>query len=96
MLTHLVCHHTPTYQICAYPLQLMRTRLQSSGLPGRPMYSSMSHVFREVYAADGPTGFYRGITANFMKAIPATAITYVCFEKSKTYFAPIFDPSPTF
>mgnify|MGYP006188528035 CR=1 FL=1 len=63
---------------------------------GRPKYKNMTSVFNEVLANDGPIGFYRGITANFMKAIPATAITYVCFEKSKRMFAPVFDPSPRY
>ena len=71
-----------TGQTCAYPLQLIRTRLQSSGMSGRPVYNGMSDVVRDVFRAEGFSGFYRGIGANFAKGIPATAIWYVAYEQS--------------
>ena len=71
-----------TGQTCAYPLQLIRTRLQSSGMSGRPVYNGMSDVVRDVFRAEGFSGFYRGIGANFAKGIPATAIGYVAYEQS--------------
>ena len=77
-------------QVCAYPLQLIRTRLQASGLPGRPVYRGMGEVVSEVMATEGFLGFYRGITANFMKGIPAVAIGYVGYEQSTRMFKPIF------
>jgi solute carrier family 25 phosphate transporter 23/24/25/41 len=80
-----------TGQICAYPLQLVRTRLQSSGLPGFPAYTGMRHVAQDVMRTQGVTGFYKGIGANFMKGIPAVAIGYVAYEKSIKAFGPVFD-----
>ena len=80
-----------TEQVFAYPLQLVRTKLQSSGLAGYPEYTGMRHVFRDVLATQGPRGFYRGIGANFMKGIPAVAIGYLAYEKSIEAFGPTFD-----
>jgi pyridoxal/pyridoxine/pyridoxamine kinase len=80
-----------TGQLIAYPLQLVRTRLQNSGVGGLPHYTGMGHVFREVLARDGPKGLYRGIGANFAKGIPAVAIGYLAYEESVKAFAPTFD-----
>merc|ERR1712137_1072536 len=71
-------------QITAYPLQLVRTRLQAQGIPGTPdKYSGMTDCFRKVYRERGIRGFYRGIAPNFMKAIPAISISYVVYEKPR-------------
>ena len=74
-----------TGQLCAYPLQLIRTRLQSSGIPGARKYNGIREVAAEVMEREGPKGFYRGISANFMKGIPAVAIGYVAFEQSQKF-----------
>ncbi|GAB5361976.1 hypothetical protein AAMO2058_000759000 [Amorphochlora amoebiformis] len=74
-------------QVVAYPLQLVRTKLQSSGLPGRPVYNGMRDVVSHVLKDEGVLGFYRGIGPNFLKGIPAVAIGYVAYEKSKEFFA---------
>ena len=73
-------------QIMAYPLQLIRTKLQSSGLPGRPVYTGVTDVVKQVWEQGGPRGFYRGIVPNFMKGIPvrwdepiAVAVAVCCF-----------------
>lgn len=70
-------------QVVAYPLQLVRTKLQSSGLPGRPAYNGIGDVVSAVMKDEGLAGFYRGIGANFMKGIPAVAIGYLAYEKAK-------------
>ena len=75
----------------AYPLQLIRTKLQSSGLPGRPAYSGLLHVVNDVLQRDGIRGFYRGIGATFCKAIPASAIGYVGFEGASKALGPLFE-----
>lgn len=73
-------------QIIAYPLQLVRTKLQSSGVEGMEKYNGMMDCVRRVMKSDGPLGFYRGIGANFMKGIPAVGIGYVAYERARRYF----------
>eukprot|EP00040_Diaphanoeca_grandis_P043288 m.267536 g.267536 ORF g.267536 m.267536 type:complete len:477 (+) comp73664_c0_seq1:339-1769(+) len=80
-----------TGQIFAYPLQLVRTKLQSSGLPGFPVYTGIGHVVRDVVHSHGYLGLYRGIGANFMKGIPAVAIGYLAYEKSIQFVGPVFN-----
>jgi solute carrier family 25 phosphate transporter 23/24/25/41 len=69
-------------QVVAYPLQLVRTRLQTQGMAGRPMlYKGMSDAFYKIWKCDGLLGFYSGILPNFMKAIPAVSISYIVYEQ---------------
>jgi solute carrier family 25 phosphate transporter 23/24/25/41 len=65
-------------QTVTYPLNLVRTRLQTQGVNGRPVqYYGMIHCFSSILSQDGPQGLFRGLTANYMKAVPASVITFV-------------------
>lgn len=69
-------------QLVSYPLQLVRTRLQTQGTKGRPiLYTGMMDCFTKIVREDGLTGLYRGLGPNFFKALPAITISYVAFEK---------------
>ena len=65
-------------QIIAYPLQLVRTKLQLAPK------SSIGKVASSVFNDSGFAGFYRGIGANFLKGIPASALGYVAYEKARS------------
>eukprot|EP00904_Undaria_pinnatifida_P012178 jgi/Undpi1/8090/HiC_scaffold_24.g10562.m1 len=72
-------------QLVAYPLQLVRTKLQAQGMPGIPhAYSGTADCFRRTLKHEGVTGLYRGLGPNFLKALPAIAISYAVFEKTRT------------
>jgi solute carrier family 25 phosphate transporter 23/24/25/41 len=47
--------------------------------------SNMSGQFRYIVKADGWRGLYRGITPNFAKVLPAVSISYVVYEKVRTW-----------
>ncbi len=66
-----------------YPLATVRTKLQASGLPGRPHYASPADAFTKILAADGPRGFYRGFLANLLKVAPAAALSYATFDSAR-------------
>ena len=84
--TLLACGATATTcgQVVSYPLQLIRTRLQAQGMLGRPdRYAGMLDCFRKTVAEEGILGLYRGIGPNFLKSVPAMAISYAVFEAVK-------------
>ena len=71
-------------QVVAYPLALVRTRLQTQGLDGAPdRYRGMVDAFRVILREEGPRGLYRGLLPNFIKLAPAAALSWLTFEKVK-------------
>ncbi|XP_050303447.1 calcium-binding mitochondrial carrier protein SCaMC-2 [Anthonomus grandis grandis] len=71
-------------QMCSYPLALVRTRLQAQVIHAsiNPSTATMSGVIKTILEKEGIVGLYRGITPNFIKAIPAVSISYVTYEYS--------------
>jgi solute carrier family 25 (mitochondrial phosphate transporter), member 23/24/25/41 len=65
---------------CTYPIGLTRTRLQASGLPGKPAYSSAADVIKQTLLAEGFKGLYRGMVPNLAKVLPATSISYAIYD----------------
>ncbi|TRY96762.1 hypothetical protein DNTS_014489 [Danionella cerebrum] len=45
---------------------------------------TMSGLFKQIVANEGPTGLYRGLTPNFLKVVPAVSISYVVYEHIKS------------
>ena len=73
-------------QTFAYPLALVRTRLQVQGLQkGGAEYTGMRDCFRKTVAADGVLGLYRGMGPNLLKVIPAVSISYAVYETVKEW-----------
>ena len=67
-----------------YPLNLLRTRMQSQGTAIHPQtYNSMWDVTVKTYKGEGFRGFFRGVTPNLLKVVPAVSITYVVYDNSK-------------
>ena len=74
-------------QTVSYPFQLVRTKLQAQGMPGKAnykKYDGFTDCFVKIVRNRGVMGLYRGICANYMKAIPAISIKYMstCFPLS--------------
>jgi len=69
-----------------YPINVVRTRLQSQGTVLHPRtYTGLMDVTRKTYVEEGMRGFFRGLTPNLLKVVPAVSITYVVYEKGKRY-----------
>lgn len=67
-----------------YPMNVLRTRLQAQGtVLHRMTYTGIGDVARKTYSAEGMAGFFKGLTPNLMKVIPAVSISYVVYENSK-------------
>lgn len=71
-------------QYTAYPLAVVRTRLQAQGVGGAPMkYDGMVDVLRKTYSKEGFRGLYKGSLPNLCKLAPAAGISWFVFEKTK-------------
>ncbi|KAF2120832.1 calcium dependent mitochondrial carrier protein-like protein [Lophiotrema nucula] len=67
-----------------YPLNLLRTRLQSQGTVIHPRtYTGIMDVTRQTIKGEGVRGLFKGLTPNLLKVVPAVSITYVVYDKSK-------------
>ncbi|KMS93680.1 hypothetical protein BVRB_029040, partial [Beta vulgaris subsp. vulgaris] len=71
-----------------YPLQVTRSRLYQRQLPGvtgpdagHYLYKSARDVWRQIYLYDGFTGFYRGLSLQFLKSVPSSALTFLAYEE---------------
>ncbi|KAL9274550.1 Folate transporter 1, chloroplastic-like protein [Drosera capensis] len=64
-----------------YPFQVVRARLQQRpNRNGIPRYADSWHVIKETARFEGVRGFYKGITANLLKNVPASSITFIVYE----------------
>jgi solute carrier family 25 phosphate transporter 23/24/25/41 len=71
-------------QFSAYPLALVRTRLQAQGIGGKVLkYKSMTDVLRKTYNKEGFRGLYKGSLTNLAKLAPAAGISWFVFEETK-------------
>jgi len=63
--------------VTTYPYQVVRARLQDCHSHYGGAVACVQHTFRN----EGFSGFYKGLTPNLMRVVPATAITFVTYEK---------------
>ncbi|SCV05459.1 LANO_0H07954g1_1 [Lachancea nothofagi CBS 11611] len=63
-----------------YPLQLLKSNLQSfDAIENRKTYKLWTLV-QSIYGKDGIRGLYKGLSANLLRAIPSTCITFCIYE----------------
>nr|XP_026235407.1 calcium-binding mitochondrial carrier protein SCaMC-1-like [Urocitellus parryii] len=69
-------------QLVSFPLYLIRTRMQADALVEQER-TPMIQLIQEIYKKEGKRGFYRGITPNIIKLLPAVGIGCIAYEKTK-------------
>ncbi|RNE99539.1 ADP/ATP mitochondrial carrier protein [Trypanosoma rangeli] len=68
-------------QTMTYPLNVVRTRLQTQGINGREIkYKGMVDCFIKMVRGKGVASLFSGLTANYLKVIPASTSMFVVFE----------------
>uniref|UniRef100_A0A0N7ZAG6 Solute carrier family 25 member 32 n=1 Tax=Scylla olivacea TaxID=85551 RepID=A0A0N7ZAG6_SCYOL len=63
--------------VTTYPYQVLRARMQDQ----HAQYDNLRHCIKETWRLNHIVGFYRGLSPNLMRVVPATAITFVVYEK---------------
>jgi len=67
--------------LTTYPYQVVRARLQDT----RNKYTSSRDCIRKIIKLEGWMGFYKGLTPNLIRVVPATMITFVVYENLSYY-----------
>ena len=70
---------TPSAQLVAYPLYCIKANLQAG--EGK---KSLTGEIRRVVQNKGFSGLYSGLSMNFIKALPAVAVTFTVYEQAKS------------
>lgn len=83
-----------TGQTVAYPLDVVRRRMQMSGWAGARglhheaggaavAYTGMVDCFRRTVAEEGMGALFKGLWPNYVKVVPSIAIAFVTYEQLK-------------
>lgn len=71
-------------QLASYPLLVLHTHMQAEVIEKGMRKPRLREYFWNILTNDGLPGFYRGFTANMIKAIPSVCISYIMYEYLKT------------
>ena len=84
VLWHVFVNNNNNSHTVAYPLDVVRRRMQMQGVGGRQVeYTSLVDGFRTVYVKYGMKGFYKGLIPNYLKVVPVVSINFVVYEYMK-------------
>ena len=71
-------------QTVAYPLDVVRRQMQLHSLTTHlPTYKSFPEAIYHLFKSAGVRGFFTGLSINYLKVAPATAISFVSYEYLK-------------
>ena len=68
-----------------YPMQVLKTRIQQRAKHGQDaerLYVRVIESTRITLEREGVRGLFRGLAANLYRTVPASAITFVGYEKA--------------
>lgn len=69
-----------------YPINLLRTRLQTQGTYAHPhTYTGFTDVLKQTLAREGVPGLFKGLVPNLAKVAPAVSISYFVYENLKQF-----------
>lgn len=62
--------------IAGYPIDVIKTKMQTDGFGSDQRYHNMLAVARHTIRTDGMYGFYRGLSPTLLRAMPVAAGTF--------------------
>lgn len=70
-------------QTVSYPFEVVRRRLQVGGLIRPRGFVGWSETVRSIWLKQGWRGFYVGLSIGYVKVVPMTAVSFMCWETGK-------------
>ena len=71
--------------MCVYPIDVIKSHIQTQPLDRPPLYSSFMDCARKLYQAHGSHIFTRGLLATVLRAFPLNAATFAVYELTMEY-----------
>ncbi|PLW13083.1 hypothetical protein PCANC_05731 [Puccinia coronata f. sp. avenae] len=71
--------------LSSYPLDQIKTRLQTDGLPSQPgmrKYAGIRDCARKIWVQEGYRGFLRGLTPTLIRSPLVNGVTFAAFEST--------------
>jgi solute carrier family 25 (mitochondrial phosphate transporter), member 23/24/25/41 len=69
----------------SYPLDLIRRRMQLSGMEGQVAYKNMFDCGYQICKLEGAKGLFKGLAPCYVKVAQAMAIMFWCNENLKKF-----------
>lgn len=66
--------------LSSYPLDVVKSKMQSDGFGKDMKYKSMTDCFKQTYRVEGLRGFWKGIAPTLLRAMPVSAGTFAVVE----------------
>lgn len=70
-------------QTVSYPFEIIRRRLQVGGLIRPRGFVGWGETVRAIWTTQGWRGFYVGLSVGYVKVVPMTAVSFMCWEGGK-------------
>mmetsp|Transcript_17117 Transcript_17117/g.23533 ORF Transcript_17117/g.23533 Transcript_17117/m.23533 type:complete len:295 (-) Transcript_17117:302-1186(-) len=70
------------------PFDVVKTQMQSSGAAAK--YKSTADCFRQIFAAEGLQGFYKGVVPRMGRVVPGQGVIFMSFESVQSLVEPFF------
>ena len=72
-------------QTSAYPLEIIRRRMQVGGAVGDGHRLGMAETARMIFREKGFSGFWVGLGIGYIKVVPMVAVSFLVYERSKVF-----------
>ncbi|TVY84687.1 Mitochondrial carrier protein LEU5 [Lachnellula suecica] len=72
-------------QTSAYPLEVIRRRMQVGGTVGDGHRLGIAETARLIVRERGFSGFFVGLTIGYVKVVPMVAVSFYVYERGKTW-----------
>ncbi|KAG9077116.1 hypothetical protein FS749_011027 [Ceratobasidium sp. UAMH 11750] len=70
-------------QTVSYPFEVVRRRLQVGGLIRPRGFVGWGETVQGIWATQGWRGFFIGLSIGYVKVVPMTAVSFMCWEAGK-------------